>query len=177
MNIRYFATPLCAGALVLAACSTMGAPPPPPMAEATRAAPAFVTAAGASDLYEIQSSQAVLETAQNADVRRFAQMMIEHHTMTTQEVMAAAKASGMNPPPPMLDARKAAMLADLRGASGAARERMYVDQQVMAHKEAVALHSGYASNGDNAALRAVASKAVPIVQQHLTEITRINGMR
>ena len=134
----------------------------------------YVRAAGASDHYEITSSKAVLTDARNEDVRRFAQMMIDHHTMTTRDVTGAAKAAGMTPPPPAPDARKAAMLQELQAASGEARERLYARQQATAHEEALALHGGYASNGDNPQLRAVAAKAVPIIQQHLTEIRRIN---
>lgn len=170
-------TAAAAAAITLAGCSTMmPAKPPVPMADATRMAPAYVQAAGASDLYEITSSQSVLGSAQNPDVRRYAQMMIDHHTMTTRDVMAAAKAAGMSPPPPAPDTRKAAMLDELKAASGAARERLYVSQQVMAHEEALALHSGYAASGDRPELQAVAAKAVPIIQQHLTEIRRIQGM-
>lgn len=135
----------------------------------------YVQMAGASDLYEIQSSQAVLETTQNAELRNFAQMMIDHHTKTTESLTAAAKSAGMTPPPPQLDDRKTEMMQQLRSASGADRDRVYVQQQVMAHQEALALHSGYAQNGDNPALQAAASSAVPIVQQHLTEIQRISG--
>ena len=169
-------------ALALAGCaagagmsgpeSTSAAPVGAPMA---RTAADYVRMAGASDLYEIQSSQAVLQTAQNADVRRFAQMMIDHHTMTTQQVMAGAQSAGMTPPPPALDAEKTAMLSELQGASGTAREAVYVRQQRMAHEQALALHSGYAQSGDNAALRGVAAKAVPIIQQHRAEIQRIGG--
>lgn len=145
------------------------------MAQATNVALPYVQMAGASDLYEITSSQMVMGGAQNTEVRRFAQMMIDHHTMTTRDVMAAAKAAGLAPPPPAPDTRKAAMLEELRAASGMAQERLYVKQQVMAHEEALALHSGYAQNGDTAELRAAAAKAVPIIQQHRTEIRRIDA--
>lgn len=68
-------------------------PPKPalPVAEATHIGPAYVIAAGASDLYEITSSRAILASAQNADVGRFAQMMIDDHVITTHDVMAAAR--------------------------------------------------------------------------------------
>jgi putative membrane protein len=65
------------------------------------------------------------------------------------------------------------MLKQLREAGHTRMERVYVDQQVMAHEEALALHQGYAAQGDNPGLRSAASTAVPIVQRHLEEIRRI----
>lgn len=40
----------------------------------------------------------------------------------------------------------------------------------MAHQEALNLHQNYASNGENQALRAMASRAVPVVQTHLNQL-------
>ena len=74
----------------------------------------FLMLAGGGDLYEIQSSQAVLETTQNPEVRRFAQMMIDHHTQTTATVTAAAREAGMTPPPPALDTAKSQMIRELQ---------------------------------------------------------------
>ncbi|HYZ48268.1 MAG TPA: DUF4142 domain-containing protein, partial [Sphingomonas sp.] len=69
--------------------------------------------------------------------------------------------------------KHAEMLRALRSASAADRERFYVDQQVVAHQEALALHQGYAAQGPNPGLRSVAEGAVPIIQRHLDEIRRI----
>ncbi|HYF22285.1 MAG TPA: DUF4142 domain-containing protein [Caulobacteraceae bacterium] len=167
---------LCAvAALGLASCSTIGLGGMGPNAAAMRDAPDYVRMAGSSDLFEIQSSQAALQTSQNAEVRRFAQMMIDHHTMTTSEVTAAARSSGMTPPPPALAPHHAALLRQLQATAGAARERLYVQQQVTAHQKALALHTGYSRGGDTPALKAVAARAVTVVQQHLTDAQRLRG--
>jgi putative membrane protein len=136
------------------------------------AAPAaeFVRSAGASDLYEIQSSQLVLQTTQDPAIRRFAQMMIEHHTQTTASVAAAARAAGMTPPPPALDNRKQAMLQQLQQAAGPDRDALYLRQQILAHEEALALHTAYARSGDAPQLKAAAASARPIVARHLDEL-------
>ena len=139
-------------------------------AQATPTGVDFVRMAGASDLYEIQSSQALLQSSQNANLRRFAQTMIENHTQTTATVTAAARDAGMTPPEPALDARKTEMVRQLQAAQGTERDRLYVEQQLMAHQEALALHGGYAENGDTPQLRRAAATARPIVERHLNEI-------
>lgn len=148
-----------------------------PMAPAQMAMPrdamGYARMAGAGDLYEIESSRLAQQKAGSGAVRQFGQMMIEHHTMTTQQLTSAARAAGMTPPPPALEPRQQKMVDELRSLSGAQFDAAYLRQQGMAHQEALALHSGYAENGDNAALRKVASAAVPIVQRHIDLLARL----
>lgn len=165
--------------IALSACSSMGTSPGADMsgmsADMTpENASAYVMMAGASDLFEIQSSQMALTRAQRPEVRQFAQMMVQHHTQTTQQVMAAARAAGMNPPPPQLMPMQADMIARLRNASGAGFDTLYLQQQVPAHEMALALHGNYANDGDMPALRTAASGAVPIVQSHLDQARRLS---
>ena len=145
----------------------------PPMAGPSPMTPTdamgYSRMAAASDLFEIQSSQIALQASQNPETRRYAQMLINHHTQTTATLMAAARSAGMTPPPPMLDARKAAMIEELRRTPRERFDMVYFMQQMPAHQEALALHSTYAQGGDNPALRGAAAAAVPLVQQHLTE--------
>ncbi len=161
----------CASAFALAACSatTMGGDGPAEMAaDATPSdALGYVSMAGSSDLYEIESSRLALQRGSSAGVRQFAQMMIDHHTMTTQQVMQAARAAGMSPPPPTLLPPHRALLDELQPANGSDFDRMYLRQQRMAHRMALALHQNYARSGDTAQLRQTAATAVPIIQRHI----------
>jgi putative membrane protein len=77
----------------------------------------------------------------------------------------------MTPPAPALDARKAEMVRQLQAVQGEARDRLYVEQQVMAHQEALTLHTSYSRNGDTPELKTAAGAAVPIVAQHYNRIT------
>jgi putative membrane protein len=169
---------VCAGAAALAACSgtTTGAGGAAEMAaDATPTdAPTYVAMAGSSDLYEIESSRLALQRAPTAAVKQFAQMMIDHHTMTTQQVTQAARAAGMTPPPPSLLPPQRAMLDELQPASGAAFERLYLQQQRTAHRMALALHQNYARGGDTAQLRQTAGSAVPIVQRHIDQLHHLS---
>lgn len=148
-----------------------------PAAAQMAATPAadFVRMAGASDLYEIQSSEALLETTQNAELRRFAQMMIDNHGETTSSITAAARSAGLTPGEPALDAAKTTMVEELRAAEGPSRDMVYVTQQVTAHEQALALHRAYARDGDQPALKAAAASAVPVVERHLADIRRIRA--
>jgi putative membrane protein len=137
------------------------------------AAMPYVAMAGANDLYEIQSSQLHHQRGQNQQLHAFATMMIDHHSRTTQATMAAAQAAGMAPPPPVLMPMQREMIARLQSLSGAAFDREYLRQQVIAHGMALALHQNYARAGDTPVLRSSAASAVPVVQGHLTQARAI----
>lgn len=143
-------------------------PPPPPPAEAKTSAMPYVMAAGASDQFEIQSSQIAVAKSPNAATRRYAQMLIRHHQKTTAATTKAATRAKMAPMAPALDPGAAPSIAELNAAAPADFDRVYFGQQVPAHQAALELHQSYAANGDQAPLKATARAAVPIVQQHLT---------
>jgi putative membrane protein len=154
---------LLAGALALGLPMVALAQPmsPPPAAD-------YMMMAGQSDQFEIQSGKLAASTAMSPGVKKFGAQMVTDHTKSTQMVMAAAKKSGLPAgPPPPLKPDQQAMLTQLQGQSGAAFDKTYVTQQLAAHKDALALQSGYAKSGDDKNLKMAAGKIVPVVKMHL----------
>jgi putative membrane protein len=138
----------------------------------------YVAWAADSDMYEMQSSKLALSKSKDAHVRMIAQQMITDHTKTTKTLMAALpKTMPKVPKPPMkLSADNAAMVAQLKQAkAGSEFDAMYLQQQGMAHQKAWALHSGYAADGTDPALKQVAMSAVPIIETHLQHLKSAPG--
>ena len=160
-------------ALVATAALTFGGAA---FAQTATGASDYVMKAGASDQYEMQSSQLVLQSTSDAKVKNFANKMIKDHTKSTAMVKAAAMKDGMNPPPPALDADGQQMISQLQGATGADRDKMYMQQQMMAHDKALALHQDYSKSGDSKPLKMAAGKIVPVVQSHKTMLGSMPGM-
>jgi len=138
-----------------------------PAAAQTMAAPDYVKNAGASDLFERQSSQIVLQTTANPKVKSFANMMLSAHAKSTADVKAAAARSRVKVAPPMLTAEQKDMIAKLRAQTGTARDATYIEQQKAAHEKALALQQTYAETGTAAPLKAAAAKIAPVVKQHI----------
>lgn len=162
-------------ALAVAACNDRSATTEP-SADTTEMVPAaqpamtsadYVTAAAISDMYEIESSRLAQQKGQSDAVKNHARQMIEDHTRTSDALKAAVAemGSGMQVPT-RLDARHQQMIDDLRAAEGEAFDRLYMEQQRMAHDAAFRLHSGFASGGDNPDLKLVAANAVPVIERH-----------
>ena len=176
-------------ALTLAACSepadtaddtaadTLPADPAP-TAEAAltpTVATEYIAAAGAGDMYEIESSRLALEKTEDEAVRTFAQMMVDDHTGTTEQITSAAEAAGITPGAPALTPMQQGMIDELTALSGADFDRAYIRQQLEAHRAALGLHRNYSQSGDTEELREVATAAVPIVEGHITQLEGVNA--
>jgi putative membrane protein len=133
----------------------------------------YVAKAGASDLYEINSSRLAMEHARRPEVREFARMLVADHSRTSEQVMAAAREAGMTLPPPMMEPHQRQMIRQLERARGPGFDRLYANQQVTAHQQALTLHRNYARSGRVEPLRRVGTSAVPVIQAHLQHARRL----
>lgn len=148
----------------------------------------FRAKATASDAFEIASSKIALTHATNADVKNFAEMMIEDHTKSTDKLIALGgirKASIRAKMKPgrngkfvgntLIDSGHAAELNSLDSKSNADFDKTYMDDQVSGHKDALALMQDYGKSGDNAKLKAFANDVLPTIQTHLSKAQQIQS--
>lgn len=129
---------------------------------------AYVTNAAIGDMYEIQAAEIALERSENAEVRELAEMIRTDHTQASERMMALApEATPDTALPTQLDERRQGLIDNLRSASAAAFDGVYIDQQVAAHREAVTLHDGFGDNADAPTLAEHARTVLPRIQAHL----------
>lgn len=159
-----------------APADTAAVAPEPAPADAAPAAAStadYVAKAGAGDLWEIESSKALLAKSKDAKVRAFAEMMIDHHGKSTAKVKAAAASAGVEAPAPKLAPDQEKMLADIEAADAAGIDKIYLDHQKTAHAAALALHQGYAASGEAVQLKQAAAEIVPVVEAHRAELGKL----
>ncbi|MGA0608496.1 DUF4142 domain-containing protein [Phenylobacterium sp. VNQ135] len=168
-GLAHKAQDMVGGMVGLASASTAG----------SHNAQAFIANACIADLYEIEAGRLAARRAQSDAVRMFGAMMVEHHTTAMHQMHSALHSHEVTDhipdaaPTQELDERRAGMLKHLQEAADTDFDHMYLDQQRMAHQESVALHKGYAENGDNPQLRSVAMGGLPMVERHLKMLGRI----
>jgi putative membrane protein len=134
----------------------------------------FVNLASLSDKFEIDSANLAHGNTTNEAIRNVAQQILDDHSKAGAELRNVAKAAGMAvTPPPALDARKQAVVNALTPLRDAEFDAKYIEAQIEAHKEGVALFTSYADKGDNAELKAFAAKTLPTLQQHLAMVTAL----
>lgn len=128
----------------------------------------FVDTAAKSDAFEIAAAKLAATNATSPQVKAFAKMMVSAHTESTAKIKAAASAATPAlKPDATLTASQNDGLAKLKALKGADFDKAYIDGQVSAHDDALALMQKYAKDGEVASLKAAAGEIAPIVQQHL----------
>lgn len=132
----------------------------------------FATMAASSNMLEIASSQLAVENAQQDSVRAFAQRMIEDHTLAGEEMAQAAEADGLAEVPESMSPHHQQMMSQLEAAAPEEFDSQYIDMQVSAHEEAVALFSSYA--GQEGALADFAETTLPTLEEHLTMVRELD---
>jgi putative membrane protein len=157
-------------AALLSGCATQQPTEPVVAVDPTSplAAPNYLSMAGSSDQFEIQSGQLAQQMSQNPGIRQIGQMLVADHTSSTQQLMAAAQSAGITPPPPAMRPEHAALLQQIQSAPPGQFDMVFRDVQIQAHQQALQLHQNYASGGDTPALRTAATNIAPVVQNHLT---------
>ncbi|MCF8495722.1 MAG: DUF4142 domain-containing protein [Alphaproteobacteria bacterium] len=135
----------------------------------------FVRKASAGNQFEILSSQLALDKSQNPKVREFAQKMIQDHGMTGDKMkaalMEAKKDMTIQEPGKNLAPQHQKILDSLEAtAAGPDFDAQYIEAQVNAHNETLALFQAYNENGDNAALKNFAATTIPTLEMHKQHI-------
>jgi putative membrane protein len=136
-------------------------------------AAAYAAKAGASDMFELESSKAAMAKSNNAEVDKFAQMMIDHHTQSTAKVKDAAAKSNVQLAPPKLEPMQQQMLDEIKNANAESVDAIYLRHQRTAHDAALKLHQGFAANGNDTEFKRVAGEIAPVVERHIAELGKI----
>jgi len=130
----------------------------------------YVTQAAAADQFEIESSKLALTQSKNADIHKFAQMMIHDHTASTDKLKAVLKKEKADEPAAALDAGHQAQLDSLKSQAGESFDAAYIKAQLQGHQDALSLHQSYAASGADKGLKAFAANTAKVVQMHLSHV-------
>jgi putative membrane protein len=167
---------ICTFALVVTVMAQAGQPPEKPATTKTQANPdaTFMLDAAMANMAEVEHGRTAAANAQNDEVKKFGQRMVDDHSKTLEELKALASQKQVTLPT-MLDQKHRAMQEKLEKAKGHEFDHLYMQQMVTAHKGAVTLFQHEATNGKDADVRAWAEKKLPTVQEHLKIATELNA--
>lgn len=139
----------------------------------------FMRVAAQSDMSEIMTSRLALKRSTNPNVRAFAQRMIEHHTMSSNQLKQLAQQKGVTLPE-VPNAQGEALMRRLSGLSGAQFDQAYMTGQVQAHAATEAEYRRYlqeSQQGGDPDVRAFANQGVQMVAQHRQTATNMMARR
>jgi putative membrane protein len=139
---------------------------------ATMPDPTFLMTAASSNLLEIQMGQMAAQKSANADVKRFGQMMVDHHTKATQQLQTVAAPLGVTLPQTMMPVHQA-MADRLTSKSGKAFDEDYMDAMEVAHKMDIAMFEAKSGTAQAPAVKSFAAKTLPMLRSHHTMANEI----
>jgi len=132
----------------------------------------FVEAALKGGMAEVQLGQLALQKSNNADVKQFAQKMVDDHTKMDDQMKMVAQQVGVKVPDGPSKKDKAT-IAKLQALNGDDFERAYVKDMVKDHKSDLNDFKTEAENGSDPTVRNAASQGAQIINQHLQMIQQI----
>lgn len=132
---------------------------------ATMQDPVFLMNAASSNLLEIQAGQIASQRATNPDVKKFAQMMVNHHTMATQQLKSVAPPLGIQMPQTMMPVHQA-MADRLTNKTGKDFDEAYMDMMETAHKMDIAMFEVKSKAAESPNVQAFATQTLPMLRSH-----------
>lgn len=133
----------------------------------------FVATAASSDMYEIEAGRMAQDMATNQEIKDFGAMMVADHTDSSDKLKAAVADGGEGLTVPTAMLPKHQQQLDALRSAGANFDRVYTEQQVAAHQEALSLLQSQASGGTVASLQAFAAEVAPVVEGHLEHVREL----
>lgn len=129
----------------------------------------FLRRAASGGMFEIQSSQHVLDLTATSDTETLAIELIDDHETIRRELRALADKKGWTVPDEMLPSHRQ-MLTQIREASPASLEERYLRLQRQAHDEAILLYDRCSKLCLDSDLRMFASTTLLMLRDHFDEV-------
>ena len=138
------------------------------------ASSSFVVRAAQGGILEVEAGKLAVSKSSNADIKAFAQQMINDHGKANIELEQLA--GTRYPVPKKLDADHQAKLELLMTKSGSEFDQAYSKEMVRDHVTVIKLFTEAANdNSVNSDLRQFASRTLPTLQQHHVLSTKLPG--
>jgi len=130
----------------------------------------FVAGLAVSDMYELEAAKIAYSKSASADVKDLAAMITKDHTASSARLKELAPTAAPTVAlPTALDERRQGLIDNLKAASAADFDKVWLTQQVAAHDEALTLLNGFDDNTEAPTLAALAKEIIPKVTAHRDE--------
>lgn len=133
---------------------------------------AFMNDAGPGGVAEVELGRLAVKSAASAEVRQFAQQMIEDHSKAGEKLKKLAQQKKVTLPAEILPQARQTK-EELAKLSGSEFDRAYVKAMVEVHEKDVTAFDAVAANATDADVKAFAAATVPTLKHHLQMIRDI----
>jgi putative membrane protein len=126
----------------------------------------FAVNAADAGMMEVQAGSLALTKASSANVKEFAQSMIDDHAKANEELKALAQGKNISLPPSLSD-KCQKKYNDLMEKSGNDFDKAYAELMVKDHKDVVDMFKKASDNAKDQDLKNWAIEKLPALQHHL----------
>lgn len=133
----------------------------------------FVKKAACGHMTEIKMGKIGQEKAENSQVKSFSERLVKDHTKLLEDLKAACREAKIECPTEQTregkeECEKCEKLKEAKDF-----DVKFMKMQCEMHEKSLKVHQRAVKELDNAALKAYAEKAIPVIQEHLTLAKKI----
>lgn len=136
-------------------------------------AAAFLQETAVGNLLEIRSSELAKRTSTNAEIRRFADLMLADHQKNLAKLKPLAQRNNVVLPNDLTPEKKQEM-NKLTAATGVAFDRAYLDLQLKAHQQTVGTFETVGRSLGDTDVRAFVDQSLPVLRNHLRMVSTLH---
>lgn len=133
----------------------------------------FMLKAAGGGLFEIEASKMAIKKSQNAEIKRFAALLVKDHTAASEELKAIAQALPLRLPRNMPDGEKAELNKLSKLGAAEFDERYMKIVGFDHHRTDIAMFEERAEKGEQPKVKAFAAKTLPKLRTHLATAEKI----
>ena len=130
---------------------------------------AFMNAAAAGNMAEVELGKLADKQAASSNVKQFGQKMIDDHSKALEELKQLASQKKVSLPPDVLPEQKQ-LMDKLSKLNGAEFDKEYVKAMLEAHEKDVTTFQAVSKTATDADVKAFATKTLPTLKTHLEMI-------
>jgi len=132
----------------------------------------FYKKAAEGGLFEVEAGNQAQTKANDQRVKDFANMLVNDHTAADDQLKTLAESKGISLPgsPSAMEMAEKAKLDLL---SGDTYDKSFIQGQIKAHEQTIALFKREAASGQDAQAKAFASSTLPTLEKHLRQARSI----
>jgi putative membrane protein len=133
---------------------------------------AFYNKAAEGGIAEVEAGKLAQQKSSNSQVKDFGAMMVKDHTAAGEKLKALADSKGISLPSDSSVGQMAGK-GKLEMLSGDAFDKAYIEGQISAHQDTIALFQKEIAEGQDPDAKSFATKTLPTVRAHLKAINAL----
>jgi putative membrane protein len=135
----------------------------------------FLRKAAQAGYEEVQNAQMALQSAQLAETRNAASIMLEDHQRANEQLASLAQGKGWSMPSTSdMESDQARDQSRSSTDAGSDFDSRYVSEEIRHHREAIALYRAQVAGGSDPDLRRFAQESLPKLEHHLDMLEGAN---